>query len=245
MSIFKHLFLGAQSYVYMEIYNALAKLGKIVSFREISKGRIGVRQEFINSRLENVSAEDKGIKSICISCRKENGSFFLDLKKFMVSGKVEIPFKVAGFTFNNEVKKITFEIGKKKTFVNDYYSKALLWFTLAVIEAFSGKNDMLVSAFKDTDCLKKNEDGTYTIDLKEISTLNKVFERPVWKLVKIDGLTIDDEIVMLQLNNEFAEKLVTVGKDVGGKIRDAKGAVNAVSMIAKKKIKDLKKDLGR
>lgn len=244
MSFLKHVVFNAQQIIYAEIYEALSKLGKIISLREIRSGRIGIREEFINKKLEGISAEDKGIESIRISLKENRGIFSLKIKKFMFNGVAEIPFEVESFTFNREVKKIRFTIGKKRAIADSYYSKLLIWFTLAVISAFNSKdNDLLKYVLKNSDYLELNRDGSYTIDFTKISGLDNLFRKPHWKFVRIDSMKLDREIIFLQLHKEFANKLVTLKNDVKGRVEGTKELVNKVSVSAKDKITQFREKL--
>lgn len=228
MSLFKFLISGVHNVIYMEVYNALLKLGKIISLREIGKGYIGIKEEYINNQLKKVCGDDYGVKSLRISCKKDKGSFFVELKRFLISGIIEIPFQVDGFIFNSDVKEITFRIGREKGIAKDYYSRLLLWFTLTVIGAFNNKNDLLKCVFKNNSYLKKNLDNTYTIDLAAIPELQDSFKRPYWKLIRIDGALLDSETVLLRLHKELADKIISISDGVGCKVKGAKAWSNGI-----------------
>ncbi|MGR3176875.1 MAG: hypothetical protein ACUZ8E_02330 [Candidatus Anammoxibacter sp.] len=222
MTIFKYLISGTRNIIYMEIYNALLKLGEIVSLREIGKGYVGIKEEYINRQLEKVDNEDNVIKSLRISCKKDKGLFHVELKKYLVRGIIEIPFQVDSFTFNSNVKEITFRIGKERSIAKDYYSRLLLWFTLTVIGTFTKNGDLLKRFSKDNSYLKKNNDGSYTIDLASIPELKEYFKRPYWKLIRVDGILLDTETVLLKLHKEFAEKIISIPKEIENKVKGAK-----------------------
>lgn len=230
MSLFKHMRFGVQNLIYMEIYNTIKNLGQIISLREIDKRCVGIKEEYINRQLQKAcdNDNDNGIKSLRISCRKDRGIFFVELKRFLVKGRVEIPFQVDSFIFNSDVKEITFRIGKEKTFAKGYYCRILLWFTISIIGLFNNKNDLLQFAFKDKDYLMKNSNGTYTIDLLSIPGLSDYFKKLYWKFIRIDGILLDNEIVFLQLHKELAEKIVSIPKDIEYKISDFKAKSNSI-----------------
>jgi len=247
MSILGSLASGAQQFIYTEIFDSISELGKIVSLGEITKGCIGIREEFINGKLERISSDDSIIRSVKVSLKENSGSFFLEMKKFMVRGVAEIPFEVVSFKFNNEEKRITFRIGKKKAIGDNYYSKLLLWFTLSVLGLFNKKKDLLKCVLKNDDCLENNADGSCTINFAKISELKDSFNKPHWKLIRIDGMRLDKETVFLELNRDFAKKLIDLKEDVSDKVKDvrakvkeAKDIVNIVSGSAKEKIQDMK-----
>ena len=224
---------GVHNIIYMEIYNTIRNLGQIISLREIGKRCIGIKEDYINRELQKACDNDKdnGLKSLRISCKKDSGLFYVELKRFLIKGKVEIPFQVDSFIFNSDVKEITFRIGKEKPFAKGYYCRVLLWFTLSVIGLFNNKSDLLQFAFKDKDYLMKNSNGTYTIDLLSIPGLNDYFKKSYWKLIRIDGILLDNEMVFLQLHKELAEKIVSIPKDIECKINEFK--VKSSSILEK------------
>ena len=69
--------------VYVEFLKTLAKAGKNVSF-DIDEGHIKIKEDFINDYLKEVSAEDKGLRSIKIMCREKSAAFIIELKKFLL-----------------------------------------------------------------------------------------------------------------------------------------------------------------
>ena len=219
MFLFKYFLSGAQNFLYMEIYKAISDLGKIISLREIGSGRIGIKEEFINDCLQKSSTGDSSIRSIRISCKKGNASFFVEFKKYLLSGIIEIPFHVESFIFNNMDKKITFSLDKKKAIAKGYSSKLLLWFTLSVIGTFSRKKDLIKTIINDNDFVEKNQDDTYSIDLSKIPELENVFKKPYWKLIRINGVSFDDKRVFLQLHEDFAGKINAVSKDIKNKFQ--------------------------
>ncbi len=228
MPIISGLISGAQSIIYSEIYNVLSKLGTIISLKELGKGYIGIKEDYINLRLQKACGNSSGIKSLHVSCSKDKGSFILEFKKFFVKGTVEIPFQITFFKFNSVVKEVTFKIEKEKRSGNDYYSRLFLWFILTVIGAFNTKNDLLDYVISDNSYLRKEQDGQYTVDLCAIPELKDTFQRFHWKRIRFDGLRIDNNIVFLHLHKEFAEKITSASRHVkerGDKIIGKLGAV--------------------
>ena len=228
MPIIRGLIYGAQSIIYSEIYNTLSRVGKIISLRELGKGYIGIKEEYINTHLQKACENSSSIRSLRVSCRKDSGLFKLEFKKFFVNGSIEIPFQITSFTFNSAVKEVTFKIEKEKRTGNDYYSSLFLWFILTVIGAFNTKNDLLDYVITDNSYLKKEQDGKYTVDLGAIPELKETFQRFHWKLMRFDELRISNKMVLLHLHKEFAEKIISASrhvKDSSDKIFDTLGSV--------------------
>lgn len=240
MFLFKYFLSGAQNFLYMEIYKALSDLGKIISLKEIGNGCIGIKEEFINDCLRKSSTGDSGIISIRVSCKKDNASFFVEFKKYLLGGIIEIPFHVESFIFNSRDKKITFSLDKKKAIAKGYRSKLLLWFTLSVIGTFSRKGDLIKAIITDNDFVEKNQNGTYSIDLSKIPELENMFKKPHWKLIRINGMSFDDKRVFLQLHEDFAKKIDAVSKDIKKKVNAAKDKLSTASALAANAFESLK-----
>ena len=84
---------------YIELLKTLARLGKNISL-DVDNGILKVREDFVNDYLSEVSIEDKGLRSIKISCEDGNASFSIELKKILFDGIVKMPFTVEHFVFN-------------------------------------------------------------------------------------------------------------------------------------------------
>ncbi len=68
---------------YIELLKILARLGKNISL-DVNRGILKIREGFVNDYLSEVSIEDKGLRSINISCEEGEASFSLELKKLFL-----------------------------------------------------------------------------------------------------------------------------------------------------------------
>ena len=59
---------------YIELLKTLARLGKNISL-DVDNGVLKIREGFVNNYLSEVSIEDKGLRSIKVSCEDGNASF--------------------------------------------------------------------------------------------------------------------------------------------------------------------------
>ncbi len=195
--------------VYLEFLKSLASIGKNVSL-DTDKGLIKVKEDFVNECLKEVSVEDKGLRSIKITCREKSAVFIIELKKFLLDGTIEIPFTVDSFIFSKEKKTITLKFGDKKvTRGNNYYSKIILWFVLSILRIFYKKEDLLKRKHLCLDSMQFNHDGTYTIELNKIPDLRELFEKDVvnikyWDLITIDNLSFEKGMMIFRLSRKPA-----------------------------------------
>ncbi len=195
---------------YVEFLKTLAKAGKNVSL-DIDEGLIKIKEDFINDYLKEVSAEDKGLRSIKIMCREKSAVFVIELKKFLLDGVIEIPFTVESFMFSKENRTIAFKFGDKKVVKgNNYYSKIMLWFALSVLSIFYRKEELLKSRpFCLDSTMKPNHDGKYTIELNKIPELRELFEKNMgniryWDLITIDKLSFEKGLMIFRLSRRPA-----------------------------------------
>jgi len=195
--------------VYVEFLKTLAKAGKNVSL-DIDEGLIKIKEDFINDYLKEVSAEDKGLRSIKIICRDKSAAFVIELKKFLLDGVIEIPFTVESFMFSRENRTITFKFGDKKVIKgNNYYSKIMFWFALSILSIFYRKEDLLKSRPFCLDSMKPDHNGKYTIELNKVPELKELFEKDVaniryWDLITIDKLSFEKGLMMFRLSRRPA-----------------------------------------
>ncbi len=193
---------------YIELLKTLARLGKNISL-DIDNGTLKIRECFVNNYLSDVSIEDKGLRSINISCEDGRASFSIELKKFLFDGVVTMPFTVEHFIFNKDKRTVTFKFGEKKIDkVNNYYSKFIFWFSLSVISIFYDKGDGLKNSIFSQDSLTVNPDGTHTIDLNKIPELTELFKRNVvniryWDMISMDKLSFEKGLITLRLSRKL------------------------------------------
>ncbi|MHC4138842.1 MAG: hypothetical protein ACYSR1_03120 [Planctomycetota bacterium] len=193
---------------YIELLRTLARLGKNISL-DVDNGILKVREGFVNDYLSEVSIEDKGLRSIKISCEDGKASFSIELKKSLFDGVIKMPFTVEHFVFNKDKRIVTFKFGEKKIDkVNNYYSKFLFWFSLSVISIFYDKGDRIKKSFFSQDSLSVNPDGTHTIDLNKIPELRELFKRNVvniryWDMISMDKLSFEKGLITLRLSRKL------------------------------------------
>ncbi len=193
---------------YIELLKILARLGKNISL-DADNGILKIREGFVNDYLSEVSIEDKGLRSIRVSCADGNASYSLELKKFLFDGIIAVPFTVEHFIFNKDKRSVTFRFGEKKIDkVNNYYSKIIFWFSLSVISIFFDKRDSLKKSFFSQDSLTVNPDGTHTIDLNKIPELRELFNKNVvniryWDLIAMDRLSFEKGLITLRLSRKL------------------------------------------
>ena len=198
---------------YIELLKTLARLGKNISL-DIDNGILKVREGFVNDYLSEVSIEDKGLRSIRISCADENASFFIELEKMLLKGVIEMPFTVESFVFNKDKRTVTFKFGEKKIDkVKNYYSKILFWFSLSVISIFNKKEEGIKKSLFSRDLFTVNPDGTHTIDFNKIPELRELFKKDLvniryWDLISMDKLSFEKGLITLRLSR----KLTTIIK---------------------------------
>jgi hypothetical protein len=195
--------------VYAEFLETLAKVGKNVSL-DIDEGLIKIKEVFVNDYLKEVSAEDKGLRSIKIMCGENGAAFIIELKKFLLGGVIEIPFTVDNFIFSREKRTITFKFGDKQAAKgNSYYSRIALWFVLPILSIFHRKEDLLKDRPFCLDSMKLNHDGKYIIDLNKIPELRELFEKNTaniryWDLITIDRLWFEKGLIIFRLSRKTA-----------------------------------------
>jgi len=199
---------------YIELLKTLARLGKNISL-DVDNGILKVREDFVNDYLSEVSIEDKGLRSIRVSCTDGNASFSIELKKFLFDGVIEVPFTVEHFIFNKDKRRVTFKFGEKKIDkVNNYYSKILFWFSLSVISIFYDKADGIKKSFFHQDSLTVNPDGTHTIDLNKIPELRELFKKNMvniryWDMIAMDKLSFEKGLITLRLSHKLTNVVRT------------------------------------
>ncbi|MBT6225820.1 MAG: hypothetical protein HOI47_04085, partial [Candidatus Scalindua sp.] len=185
-----------------------ARLGKNISL-DVDNGVLKIREGFVNNYLSEVSIEDKGLRSIKVSCEDGNASFSIEFKKLLFDGIIKMPFTVEHFVFNKDERTVTFKFGEKKIDkVNNYYSKILFWFSLSVISIFYDKGDGIKNSIFSQDSLTVNPDGTHTIDLNKISELRELFSKNVvnvryWDLISMDKLSFEKGLITLRLSRKL------------------------------------------
>ncbi len=193
---------------YIELLKTLARLGKNISL-DVDNGVLKIREGFVNNYLSEVSIEDKGLRSIKVSCEDGNASFSIEFKKLLFDGIIKMPFTVEHFVFNKNERAVTFKFGEKKIDkVNNYYSKILFWFSLSVISIFYDKGDGIKKSIFSQDSLTVNPDGTHTIDLNKISELRELFSKNVvnvryWDLISMDKLSFEKGLITLRLSHKL------------------------------------------
>ncbi len=209
--------IGERLPAYIGLLKTLARLGKNISL-DIDNGGLKVREEFINNYLRDVTIEDKGVRSIKVSCSDGNASFSLELKKALFDGVIEVPFTVEHFIFNKNKRSVTFKFGEKKIEkVNNYYSKILFWFSLSVVSIFYDKGDGINNSIFSQDSLTVNPDGTHTIDLNKVPELGGLFKKNVmnlkyWDMISMDKLSFEKGLITLRLSRKLANIVrTTVG----------------------------------
>lgn len=194
---------------YVDHLKALANLGKNISL-DVDAGVIKIREEYVNDYLRGVSFEDNGLQSIRISCREGKASFFIELKKFLFEGVIELPFTVKSFVFNKDKRMITFQFGDRKIDkINNYSSKILFWFSVSIISIFYRKNERIKKGVFCRDSVVNNADGTQTLDLNQIPELTELFGKDManiryWDLVSMDKLSFEKGLIILRLSNKLA-----------------------------------------
>jgi len=194
---------------YIELLKTVARLGKNISL-DVDNGILKIREGFVNDYLSEVSIEDKGLRSIKISCEDGKASFSIELKKFLFDGVIKMPFTVEHFIFNKDKRVVTFKFGEKKIDkVNNYYSKILFWFSLSVISIFYNKGEGIKNSIFSQDSLMVNPDGTHTIDLNKISELRELFKKNVvniryWDMISMDKLSFEKGLITLRLSRKLA-----------------------------------------
>ncbi len=195
--------------VYAEFLKTLTKAGKSVSL-DIEEGHIKIKEDFINDYLKEVSAEDKGLRSIKIICKDKSAAFVIGLKKFLLDGVIEIPFTVESFIFSKKNRTITFKFGDQKVVKgNNYYSKIMLWFALSILSIFYRKEELLKGRPFSLDSMQPDHDGKYTIELNKIPELKELFEKDVaniryWDLITIDKLSFEKGLMIFRLSRRPA-----------------------------------------
>ena len=199
---------------YIELLKTVARLGKNISL-DTDNGTLKIREGFVNDYLSEVSVEDKGLRSIKISCEDGKASFSIELKKFLFDGVIKVPFTVENFVFNKDKRAATFKFGEKKIDkVNNYYSKILFWFSLSVISIFYNKGDGIKNSILRQDSLTVNPDGTYTIDLYKIPELGELFKKNVvniryWDMISMDKLSFEKGLITLKLSRKLTNIIRT------------------------------------
>jgi hypothetical protein len=199
---------------YIELLKTVARLGKNISL-DTDNGTLKIREGFVNDYLSEVSVEDKGLRSIKISCEEGKASFSIELKKFLFDGVIKVPFTVENFIFNKDKRAATFKFGEKKIDkVNNYYSKILFWFSLSVISIFYNKGDGIKNSILSQDSLTVNPDGTYTIDLYKIPELGELFKKNVvniryWDMISMDKLSFEKGLITLKLSRKLTNIIRT------------------------------------
>jgi hypothetical protein len=199
---------------YIELLKTVARLGKNISL-DTDNGTLKIREGFVNEYLSEVSVEDKGLRSIKISCEDGKASFSIELKKFLFDGVIKVPFTVENFVFNKDKRAATFKFGEKKIDkVNNYYSKILFWFSLSVISIFYNKGDGIKNSILSQDSLTVNPDGTYTIDLYKIPELGELFKKNVvniryWDMISMDKLSFEKGLITLKLSRKLTNIIRT------------------------------------
>ncbi len=193
--------------LYIEFLKTLAGIGKNLSL-DIDNGCIKIKEELINDYLKDIPLQDKGLRSIRISCKESRASFFVEIKRFLFDGIIEIPFTVEEFIFNKENKVITIRFGDKKVNkARNYYSKITFWFMASILNIFVKRGDPLKGSHLYPDSVVVNRDGTYTIDLNKIDELKDLFNRGLinmryWDLVALDKLRFEEGLVALRISHE-------------------------------------------
>lgn len=200
--------------LYIGLFKVLAAIGKNISLN-VDIGHIRIKEDIINTYLKDVSADDKGLKSIRISCKHNNTSFFIELKKFLFEGVIELPFTVENFILSKEQRTVTIKFGDKKlSGVKNYYSKIAFWFVSSILSIFNRKGNVLKNRLFSQEIVQNNSDGSFTIDLNEIPELKELFKKNVasvkyWDLIAIDRLWFEDGLVVLKLSEKNATVLRT------------------------------------
>ena len=212
--------------LYIEFLKTIARIGKNISL-DSDRGLIKTREDFINDSLKDVSVEDKGLKSIEVSCKEGKASFVLELKKYLIEGKIEIPFTVESFIFSKEERSVVIKFGEKKVnYTKGFYSKIALWFVSSILSIFYRDEDVLKSNISNPDFISVDHKHLYTIDLNKISELKEIFDKGIanlkyWDLITIDKLLFEDGLVILRLSRKLAKttkisigiiKLLPVGR---------------------------------
>ncbi|MCP5006988.1 MAG: hypothetical protein GY941_24025 [Planctomycetes bacterium] len=198
--------------LYVEFLKTLTSIGKHLSL-DVDNGFIRIREELINDYLKDIPLEDKGLQSIRISCKEHGASFFVEIKKFLFDGIIEIPVTVEKFIFNKDTKLITIRFGDKKVNkARNYYSKIAFWFMVSILNVFVRKGDRLKGHLEYHDSVASNSDGTYTIDLNKIEGLNEIFNKGMvnikyWDLISLDKLVFEEEVVALRFLHERSRLL--------------------------------------
>ena len=193
---------------YIELLKTLARLGKNISL-DVDNGILKIREGFVNDYLSEVSIEDKGLRSVNISCEDGKASFSIELKKILFDGVIKMPFTVEHFIFNKDKRSVTFKFGEKKIDkVNNYYSKFLFWFSLSIISIFYNKGEGIRNSIFSQDSLTVNPDGTHTIDLNKIPELKELFIKNVvniryWDLISMDRLSFEKGLITLRLSRKL------------------------------------------
>lgn len=193
--------------LYTEFLKTLAGIGKNLSL-DVDSGCIKIKEDLINDYLKDIPLDDKGLRSIRISCKESEASFFVEIKKFLFDGIIEIPISVKEFIFNKENKVITIRFGDKKlSKAGNYYSKIAFWFMASILNIFIRQGDRLKGCPVSYDSVVSNRDGTYTIDLNKITELKELFNKGMinmryWDLVSLDKLRFDEGLVALRFSPE-------------------------------------------
>ncbi len=199
---------------YIELLKTLARVGKNISL-DVDNGVLKVKERFVNDYLSEVTIEDKGIKSIKISCEEGKASFSIELKKILFDGVIEMPFTVEHFVFNKDKRIVVFNFAEKKIDkVNNYYSKFIFWFSLSIISIFSEKGGGLKKSFFSQESLTVNPDGTHTIDLNKIPELKELFRKDVvkiryWDMISMDKLSFEKGLITLRLSRKLTNIIRT------------------------------------
>jgi hypothetical protein len=194
--------------VYVDFLKTLASIGKNVSL-DPDEGLIKLKEVFVNDYLKEVSAEDKGLRSVKLMCREKHAAFIIELKKFILDGIIEIPFTVNNFIFNKEKKTISLKFGDKKvTKGNNYYSKIVFWLVLSILNIFK-RNEMLKNKTFSHDSIQLSHDGNYTIELNKIPELRELFKKDMsnikyWDLIAIDNLSFEKGLMIFRLSRKPA-----------------------------------------
>ncbi|GJQ57896.1 MAG: hypothetical protein D8M57_03995 [Candidatus Scalindua sp. AMX11] len=193
--------------LYIEFLKTLAGIGKNLSL-DVDNGCIKIKEELINDYLKDIPLEDKGLRSIRISCNDSGASFFVEIKKFLFDGIIEIPFTVEEFLFNKDKKVITIRFSDKKmNKARNYYSKIAFWFMVSILNIFVKQGDRLSDCLAYPDSVVSNRDGTYTIDLNKITELKDLFNKGMinmkyWDLVSLDKLRFQEGVAALRISHE-------------------------------------------
>ncbi len=200
--------------LYIEFLDTIAGVGKNLSL-DTDRGLIKIREDFINDYLKEISVEDKGLRSIKVSCKEKNASFIIELKKYLFKGEIEIPFTIERFVFNKEERTITFKFGDKVVKkLGNYHSRVMFWFVSSILSIFYRNGKIFRNNLFCQNSFEINHDGTYTIDLNKIPELKELFEKNIanikyFDFIAIDKLLFRNGLVVLGLSQKLATVMRT------------------------------------